>query len=230
MTYDANSYDAIASLLESNSEIKTLRFFNFSTSTKLQQRRSTFAPHEIHLIDQALDTKNREGIRFWEAMLRVLAKEGASTKELIAEVFYHQPNRDYLYVDRADIRTFSPKLNGGAIALNSKVLLHDGSSRHLSLLDFKIRSGPQALQLAENCISALGLRGFLLDSGRSYHFIGVDPVTESALLELLAKFVLLHPIADAAWAAHQSIERSASLRVSSRDGKSPQVIRRVGLD
>jgi hypothetical protein len=226
----ATSQDAIAFVLAQNASVQTLRFFKFSTRTKLQQRRREFDSGDAATIERALKRKAKEGLRFWEALLSDLVKEERSSRSLLSEVFYHQANRDYQYVERAAYGQFASGISTDGIALNSKVLINDGSSRHMALLDFKMPSKIANHKLAEDCVRALGLRGFLIDSGRSYHFMGIDLVTESALLDLLSKFALLHPISDMAWAAHQLLERSASLRVSERSGKAPSIIRRVGID
>jgi hypothetical protein len=222
------SVDAIEELLRVNPNVSALRFFPFSTKTKLQERRPDLGAMESALVQRVLARKSQERIRFWDALLETLMNEGLSSTALLGEVFYHQANRDYLFVDRAQLRDFLSSRDDQCLALNSKVIMADGSSSHVPLLDFKIDSQLENCQLAEDCIVVLGLRGSLLDSGRSYHFIGSDLVTENEMLDLLAKFTLLHPISDKAWAAHQLIERSASLRVTAKGGQCPVIVRRIG--
>lgn len=221
------SIDAIEKVLEANPRVSWIRFFVFSTKTKLQDRVKELSASECRLVDAALSRKSKEGMRFWEALLAMMAEQGKTSDRLLEEVFYHQPNRNYLFAERGDLREVIGSHESECLALNSKVLLRNGASRHIPLLDFKIASKPSNHRLVRDCVSALGLRGFLLNSGRSYHFIGLELVSESELLELLAKFVLLHPLSDTAWAAHQLVEQSASLRVTGRFGEAPEVIDRI---
>lgn len=222
-----DSAEVIKELVRGNSGIKACRFFSFSTSTKLQDRLQAMDDHECDLISRAQEKKKRESVRFWNALLSVFIEGRVHNEELLAEVFYHQPNRDFTYVDRKDLEEFLATKKAIPQAVNSKVLMIDGSSRHIPLLDFKVPSKQGHDRLVADCVRAMGLHGYVLDSGRSYHFIGSNLISESELLDLLAKFVLLDPISDKAWAAHQIIERSASLRVSEVRGRAPMVVSQV---
>lgn len=71
---------------------------------------------------------------------------------------------------------------------------------------------------------ALAVRYLL---GKSYHFISRTLSTKSELIEILAKFILLHPISDKSWAAHQIIEDSASLRISENMMYSPTFVQYI---
>lgn len=222
-----DSTTVIRELLLDNSDIKTCRFFSFSTFTKLQDRLRDVDPATNLLISKAQEKKKIDGVRFWNALLTIFVEEKIVNEKLVAEVFYHQPNRDFVYVDRTGIDEFFSGCKVAPQAINSKVLMIDGTSRHIPLLDFKVPSKQGHEGLVVDCVRAMGLSGYVLDSGRSYHFIGTTLVSESELFDCLAKFVLLDPISDKAWAVHQLIERSASLRVSERGGEAPTVISKV---
>lgn len=222
-----DSADVIRELVRKNSSIKSCRFFSFSTSTKLQDRLREIDALKCNLIDKAQEKKKREGVRFWNALLSIFVEEGIHNQELLSEIFYHQPNRDFAYVDRNDLEEFLATKKTTPQAINSKVLMIDGSSKHIPLLDFKVPSKQGHDKLVADCVLTMGLRGYVLDSGRSYHFIGSNLISESELFDLLAKFILLDPISDKVWAAHQIIERSASLRVSEVRGHAPLVVSRI---
>lgn len=221
------SDDVLKELVRSQQQIRYLRFFSFSNSTKLQDRLTVKSPESQYIIDRAQRKKEREGIRFWNALLSTLAEEGRVDDGLVAQALYHQPNKGFEDVEDRSLAEFLKCESETPRAVNSKVLLDDGSTRHIPLLDFKIHSKQGHDDLVLSCIRSMGLSGHVLDSGRSYHFIGDKLISESELFDLLANFVLLDPLADRAWAAHQLIERSASLRVSAREGLKPQVIGRV---
>lgn len=222
-----NSIDVLKEILLSTPHISTMRFFSFTTSTKLQDRLSQISESEISIITRVMAKKKTEGIRFWNAMLALFIEDGECNKKLLSEILYHQANQEYKYVSSSNLNEFLSDLGDGILALNSKVLMSDGSTRHIPLLDFKVASAPKNHQLASACIELLGLHGYLLDSGKSYHFIGYELVSESELLDILAKFILLDPVSDKAWAAHQIIERSTSLRITKKNGKYPIVVGKI---
>lgn len=222
-----DSAAVIKEIVRDHPAIQTCRFFSFSTATKLQDRLVNIGTHENLLITKAKAKKKQERIRFWAALLSIFVEEHLYNDTLLSEVFYHQPNRDYTYVCRADMGSFLAAKTPIPQAINSKVLMSDGSARHIPMLDFKVPSKEGHDTLVVECARALGLRGYLLDSGRSYHFIGGSLISESDLMDVLAKFILLDPISDKAWAAHQIIERCASLRISEMRGYTPLVVARV---
>ena len=219
-----HSIDVIKEIVQRHSDIKTCRFFSFSTTTKVQDRLTDIKEDEKRLISKAQARKKIDRSRFWSAVLSTFIDEKNHSDKMLNEVFYHQPNRDYTYVDRGRIEAFLQEKGGAPRALNSKVLLNNGATRHIPLLDFKVPSKDGHDELVIACMAALKLRGYVLDSGRSYHFIGIDLVSESELVDLLAKFIFLDPIADKAWAAHQILERSASLRISEGRSHAPTVV------
>jgi hypothetical protein len=68
---------------------------------------------------------------------------------------------------------------------------------------------------------ALGLRGLLFESGRSFHFYGADPVTLPDLVSILGRAQLLSPIVDSRWVSHQLIDGRCALRISTDSEKTP---------
>lgn len=222
-----NSIDAVDEVLSVNPTVAFLRAFSFSLKTRLQDRIESIDERDAALIANAIAQKAVDKTQFWDALLTGFVRDGEYSTRLISEVFFHQANRDYHYINRSDFRTFFTGRSDNLWALNSKVILRDGASLHIPLLDFKIASQRRSDGLVKECVEALGLRGFLMDSGKSYHFIGLDLVGESEMLNLLAKFILLHPISDKAWAAHQILERSASLRITKKNTKEPILVCRI---
>jgi predicted nucleic acid-binding protein len=191
-----NSIDVINEVLSENDKIKTIRFFKFSTKTKLQDRLVEVSNTDQELISRALKYKHDHSMRFWNALFTVCISEQKTSQKLISESLYHQHNRDYSYVDVDCLNDFIASSVDKTLALNSKVNLYNGDSRHIPLLDLKLPSKNGNDQLAIQSLQALGLTGYLLDSGKSYHFIGSKLISESELIDLLAKFILLDPISD----------------------------------
>ena len=82
------------------------------------------------------------------------------------------------------------------------------------MLDMGLPVGPESRDACVNAVSALGVGGLLLQSGRSYHFIGNQPLGQRELTRFLARAQLLSPIVDARWASHQLIDGQCGLRIS----------------
>lgn len=219
-----NSSSIVSKIIADNKNIHSVRFFSFSTATKLQDRLKNLNQIELEIIQKAKNKKERNGVSFWDAMLSIFAQEGVVHERIFSEILYHQANSNFEYVFRNQIEYFLGIRREAPLAINSKVIIDDGTSRHIPLLDFKLPCSGSNNNLAKSCIRVLGLRGYLLESGRSYHFIGDYLISESELLDLLAKFALLSPISDKAWVSHQIIERSASLRITEKDGKEPFLV------
>jgi len=219
-----NSCEVLVEVIKANPQIASLRFFLFSTSTKLQDRYSDGNSVSASLIDDAIKLKKELDVRFWHALLALFTRTAHIDEALVCHALYHQANTKYQYIDAATVFDFCMLDNKGPTAVNSKVIMNDGGTRHIPLLDFKVKSQAQNINIVIATIKALKLRGYIIDSGKSFHFIGLDLVSESELIDILAKFSLLAPISDSAWASHQIIERSASLRISPRNGAHPIVV------
>lgn len=219
-----NSCDALIDVLKENPKICSVRFFSFLTSTKLQDRYNIEESDFSSLIDEAIKLKKKMDVRFWHALLSLFSTTTKVDEGLMSHALYHQANSNYQYINAIDAFNFCMLEPECASALNSKVIMSNGSTRHIPLLDFKVKSQESNLGVVVAAVKAMRLRGYILDSGKSYHFIGLDLVSESELLDLLARFCLLAPISDSAWASHQIIERSASLRISPRNGVRPLVV------
>ncbi|MBY8023456.1 hypothetical protein KW469_00110 [Vibrio fluvialis] len=214
----------LETLLKNNPNINVFRLFTFSFSNKVQDRIVDLSLCEKNIIEKSITYKNNNSTSFWEAFFTTSVKEKKLEQRIVKQAIHHNKNNEYIHVLSQDLLSFIQNNNYDNLAINSKVELECGSSKHIPMLDFKISTAPSNLKLVESVLSALGCEGAILDSGKSYHFVGSNLISQSELIELLAKFILFHPIADKAWAAHQIIEGSASLRVSNKYGKKPEII------
>lgn len=99
-----------------------------------------------------------------------------------------------------------------------------GETKHLPLLDFHIPISEQNQHICEQLLRELKLSGYLLNSGKSYHFIGNTLLSEVQLIEKLYYALLLSPMIDRAWIAHQLIQKYCCLRVSKKYDRLPILI------
>lgn len=104
------------------------------------------------------------------------------------------------------------------------VTLADGRRMHIPMLDFHIEVSPANTRIVTDICSLLCQEGFILNSGKSYHFIGTGLLTDEGLNKFLGKALLFTPIVDEIWIAHQLQEQSCTLRFGEKHGMIPTVI------
>jgi hypothetical protein len=201
-------------------------------ATALERRRSSHAPfwnevltllHEraSQLDDQSPDEGND-------------ADERAMRAEVLDLAGYHlnlstAATHHYFRGDAAGTRdalaAASSGLQPGRILALRSLCAGSGTAkaRHLQMLDFRLPVEPAGQRLVEAAVEAMGLHGWLLSSGRSYHFLGDRTLTSlQALMDFLGRALLFAPIVDGRWVAHQMIEGQCALRVSS--GNTQQIV------
>lgn len=222
-----NSQELVFKIATDNPKILSFRLIFFSPSPSVQQRTAgKLSATEKDLLARATEARAHSGRTFIESMLDQCTASGSSSRAFFDAAIYHQPNTEVIDVPVTELRSTLLELEKRTFAINSRVATNNGFL-HIPLLDFKIRESPTSLKIVIECLETLGLTGHVITSGKSYHFFGDDFIEEQALIELLAKFSMLHPISDRLWSAHQIIERSASLRISERNGLLPQVVCRI---
>lgn len=219
-----NTFVHLERLLEANTQISVLRFFEFSFNNKIQNVLSELTTSESKCIDRIVNTKKESGRSFWETYLEEVIDTKSIEKRIFASALRHNENGIYKHVLARDVLSFVKSCIDKNVALNSLVILSDGSEMHIPLLDFKIPVASGNVFIVKEALKKLKLTGFILDSGKSFHFVGNKLISKSALIELLARFTLLYPISDKSWAAHQIIEQSASLRITPKNGALPSII------
>jgi hypothetical protein len=222
-----NVLEVISEIASANASVIAVRVFPFQASPLLQQRVELKSAAELALLESALMKKRNSGVPFWEALLTAVASSGLCSPSIIRAALLHQENGEYSAVPVDDIARFVRNNEAREWAANSAVAVPGADVAHIPMLDFKVPVSARALVVVQEVVRQLGLTGYILDSGRSYHFWGRNLISTQELQVLLARFVLLHPISDKSWAAHQLMEGSASLRISARYGRLPEVVGEV---
>jgi hypothetical protein len=146
---------------------------------------------------------------------------------LLDEALYHQPNghTEQTYpipveeLTRAKIQEMRRKCGAdAALALTSLVKLRDGTNAHLPLMDFRCKCSRQNLNKIVALFSSerthLPTTGYILKSQRSYHYYGLNVLTETAWLKFLARCLLLGPLADSRYIAHCLLHGKSTLRIT----------------
>lgn len=103
------------------------------------------------------------------------------------------------------------------IALSSCVEMANGDLAHIPMLDLACANDASGYISAVAALKVLSTPGFLLDSGKSFHFYGKKVLPNNEFFSFLGRAALLTPIIDAPWIAHQLIEGAAALRLSEKE-------------
>ncbi|HIF9199174.1 TPA: hypothetical protein ACX6QC_000571 [Photobacterium damselae] len=219
--------DYLKVILEKNPDISQVRVFEFSFLNKFQDRNKNLTYTEKNIVTSCLSYKKAYKVSFWEAVFKLVSDGTSISDRMLSHAIFHNNNQNYIELNVNDFMSYIYNETDKNIALNSRVVLSNGSEKHIPMLDFKIPSSKNNLSTVQDVVNVLGLNGMILDSGKSFHFIGYDLINENELIDLLSRFILLHPVSDKSWAAHQIIERSASLRISKKYGELPVFITEI---
>lgn len=198
-------------------------------------RRPSFQGGEVSPLAQSIteparDEHRARGFGFWEFVLSQAVTTDPDTRRALLDAALRH-NSDEAIRLQLTREEFIERLSAGEyenlpprdlVSLYSPVEVAGERQRmHLPLLDLGVKTGPDGEASAIAALHALGLRGLLFMSGRSYHFYGSDPVTQPQLVSILARAQLLSPIIDCRWVSHQLIDGRCGLRISTDSEKTP---------
>ncbi|MGB8383528.1 MAG: hypothetical protein WCG47_20145 [Dermatophilaceae bacterium] len=210
-------------------------------------RRPSFQGSEVSsraqsITDPARDEHRARGFGFWEFVLAEAVTTDSETRRGLLDGALRHNSDDAVRV-RLRREEFIECLSSGEyedlpprdlVSFCSPVeVFGDEQRMHLPLLDLGVKPGPDGQAAAMDAMHALGLRGLLFESGRSYHFYGADPVTPPDLVAILGRAQLLSPIIDSRWVSHQLIDGRCGLRISTDSEKTPAppvLVARVGTN
>ena len=203
----------------------------------LVQERGEHPDETNRVVSTALQLKAEYGLPFWDGAL-LSCVDLSPTPIAILRAASHHNRAEYsqLKIEKSNLsaellrQMASAAQPGTLLAVSSRLDMEDASERHIPMLDFHCAASPTNLRLIEAVIRRIGISGgFILQSGKSYHFYGEKLLTKDDLIRFLGNALLFAPIVDRAWVAHQLIELACGLRISSRASGPPQVVRLVGL-
>lgn len=213
---------------------------SFITAAPRVQRRVAGAEASELLIEQARAIRSAEGIPFWHALFIAgeLDPEGVPADILRSAMYHQDPSQhetvqivtsDQTPADLADLATRTPAEGRNSIALQSRVTLPDGEDRFLPMLDFTSKAvRPGSAATVRAAVEVLDTAGILCSSARSFHFYGHQLVTRAEQLDFWARALLLTPIVDERWIAHQIRGQVGALRFSANErGVVPTVIAQI---
>jgi hypothetical protein len=220
----ADSYNVLEAVVRANPVIATLTTFTPRLAPQLLER-GQMTSEDMEIIEAAHVLKANTSLPFWDAVMTTLMRADRPPEKVLTAALYHNPINDGLQtlhvknVVRSQLLAVEANLPTNSIlAVASRVVCTDGVVRHIPQIDFHCPESAATTELVLSVLNALRLRGYLLASGKSFHFYGIELLAENELTRFLGRVLLFSPIVDRAWISHQLIEGQTALRLSSRPG------------
>lgn len=113
------------------------------------------------------------------------------------------------------------------VGVNSLVRVASDVVCHIPMIDFRCSPTAVTLDFVKTALRQIGQRrGVILESGRSFHYYGLDLLAADEWRPFLGKCLLLTPLVDVRYVAHRLIDGYGVLRISSnrRKPKVPTVV------
>ena len=231
------SFDVVGELARALPDVDCFHLLDVPSPPEFQKRVEHLADFQ-ESIHAGVDLRDRFGISFWDGLLAyACSTPKASLLAAFNAALLHDPSKSRLRQRRSsqlseqELTTIMASLPlGRMLAISSLVLLKNGERKHIPMIDFRCRVTETNLDVVKAALQALQTGpGTILDSGASFHFVGTSLISESELFAFLARGVLLSPVVDRRWAAHQIIESACALRIgiSPRYSSLPSVVARV---
>jgi hypothetical protein len=211
----------LVQLVEQHTDISAIRLFRPRLSPPIQEAPGLSAA-ESQLVGEALDLRSATGFPFWDCLLQRIAIKAVQADTLLHMAQRHNsqsPSIEAIQRNDVTISTFESVMGrlepGQMLAASSRVERAGKEDMHIPMLDFHCSVSAENDQRVRFIAIALGLHGYIVHSGQSYHFYGSGLIATEELVTLLSSALLFSPIIDRAWIAHQIIERACGLRISS---------------
>jgi hypothetical protein len=190
-----NSYDVVADIVRLNPPIDFLTLVIYEEGVNWRDLSQTCGRTEMPLLLKGLEQDRKP---------RILTK---------------LPRRE---ASEDNLRDIARNLSENRLlGVCSIVQLAGGRSAHIPMMDFMCTPSRENLDVLAHLIKNLRQgRGFLLQSGRSYHYYGFRLLTEGEWKVFLGKCLLMSGFADDRYIGHQLVDGHCVLRLSSGHSKS----------
>lgn len=208
----------------------SIEFSKYNSTPHFQERLQIDKSIE-ELLKEGLQIRGKYNLPFWDSLLLASFNRNNMPDQLFQEVLFHKKNFDIVCFESNnwnDINAYLSENSNQNIAISSKIIEKKTKEhKHLQLFDFHIPFSNSNTSIVKSIIKSLGLQGYILNSGKSYHFYGKTLIEENDFHLLLAKALLFSPIIDKAWIAHQIIETCCHLRVTKKNGIIPYLVEEI---
>lgn len=175
------------------------------------------------LADEARQGALRDNRPFWDVLLRLAARKGELTDDLLARASkLHPREMDLFSIAASEIRIgalrrrVDESSRDEVFVMASKVSLVNGQTRHFPMMDLRCEVGAVPLCSVERLANWLLPGGYaLFASGRSYHLIGTELISGYALSNFLVRSLYAGDLVDRKYITHHLERGFCTLRISS---------------
>lgn len=137
-------------------------------------------------------------------------------------IFHNAPKeKEKIWLVREDIQIehlnniINSLATGRALAVTSIVKTPNLEvTLHIPMMDFNCEASPENLEKIQEFLKKIGQKGVVLVSGRSYHYYGVELLSEKDLLIFLGKCLLFVDFTDPRYIGHRLQDGHLNLRIS----------------
>lgn len=219
-----DSIDILKRILNDNIDIKNLTFYEFGTYDLIQNRIKLADPLD-RVFNEALKIRDMYKLPFWDSFNVSLFNKNIKNFDFLKQInFQNKPTKIFEY-DRENFlnnKLYFQKYTGISSLINGK-----DSNSHIPFLDFHIPPSNTNQKICLKILIHLNLQGYLLNSGKSYHFIGKNVMDFENLQTVLHNALLFSPIIDKSWIAHQLIQKYCCLRISKKYDRLPYLVEEI---
>lgn len=227
--------EVVVQLVKRRDEIDTLTFAVYRVHPNVEKR----IDRGITSLDRALARTARKlvakcHIPFWAGVLVAYMESPGTSGRLIKEILRHDKRNDYQFEierEKLTISTLDEAISNlgtnFVLALCSKVKLNAGEAAHIPMVDFRCEPSEENMKKVKHALKRIGRQGgILLNSGRSFHYYGLELLSEEEWRIFMGRCLLLSPMIDSRYVAHRLIDGYCRLRIStSREKpKMPEVV------
>jgi hypothetical protein len=194
---------------------------------RVQRRIRT--PQVAELVYRAKQLRHAQGTPFWDTLFGLAADtDPTSQAEVLELAQFHRWRKasgavaqfglDEASVEVAVRSEIEAAADDEVVALSSRVMVSD-AAYHIPMIDYRVPVNNRSTAMLTRQLAAMNCSGWLIDSGRSYHFIGRTLLHgDLGYSRFMGRALLYAPIVDARWIAHQLLEGAAALRISGGNG------------
>jgi hypothetical protein len=165
----------------------------------------------------------------WDEIAGICAcSEKSLPDEVLKEIVYHfhdEQERTYCLTRQEflgkgidAICDELPRKHG--LSVCSKMTVAEGYTVQLPMLDFACTPTETNRHTISKMLEIIGQKGVILNSGASFHFVGVTPLTNDEWVRFMGRSLLLAPFVDSRYVGHRLLDGHCNLRLFAR-GKIP---------
>jgi hypothetical protein len=239
---DDDVVSALPTLFGSIPGLKTFKLFTIRHLAPLRQR--LLANPELASLAEPVPRPlgGRSPVR-WTSVLEPAAISRLSSgavNALLQGACLHASSQGALKSEDISVRTVSPDdlrrriealPSDAMLAMSSGVVGQANRTMHLPMLDLALPFSRDNTRVVAELAAFFGMPSAIFSSGNSYHYYGLHLQTAAQYFhDFLPRALLLAPLVDARWVAHQLQDMLATLRISPHltGGQTPRLVATTG--